>query len=63
VGLISGFISTIHHLGGGFWVYVGGELFDRTESYRLILAVSTGMAFFAGLIGLVIKEKRHRLVV
>ena len=63
VGLISGFISTLHHLGGGFWVYVGGELFDRTGSYRLIFIFSTGMSFFASLIGLFIKEKRHRVVV
>ncbi|KKK73586.1 hypothetical protein LCGC14_2892350, partial [marine sediment metagenome] len=63
VGLISGFISTLHHFGGGFWVYVGGELFDQTGSYRLILLVSMGMAFFAGLIVLFIKEKRHRVVV
>lgn len=63
VGLISGFISTLHHFGGGVWVYVGGELFDQTGSYRLILLVSMGMAFFAGLIVLFIKEKRHRVVV
>ena len=63
VGLISGFISTLHHIGGGFWVYVGGELFDRTGSYRLIFIFSTGMSFFASLIGLFIKEKRHRVVV
>jgi MFS family permease len=63
VGLISGFISTLHHFGGGFWVYVGGELFDQTGSYRLILLVSMGMAFFAGLIVLFIKEKRHRVAV
>jgi len=63
VGLISGFISTLHHFGGGVWVYVGGELFDQTGSYRLILIVSMGMAFFAGLIVLFINEKRHRVVV
>jgi len=33
VGLLSGFITTIHHLGGGFWAYLGGEIFDRTGSY------------------------------
>jgi len=63
VGLISGFISTLHHLGGGFWVYVGGALFDRTGSYRLILIASMGMALFAGFICLFIKEKKHQLVV
>ena len=63
VGLISGFISTLHHLGGGFWVYVGGALFDRTGSYRLVLIASMGMALFAGFICLFLKEKKHQLVV
>jgi MFS family permease len=27
VGMISGFITTIHHLGGGFWAYMGGLIF------------------------------------
>ena len=38
VGLISGFITTIHHLGGGFWAYMGGLLFDKTGSYHLNFA-------------------------
>ena len=24
IGLLSGFITTIHHFGGGFWAYMGG---------------------------------------
>ncbi len=59
VGLISGFITTIHHMGGGFWAYMGGELFDRTGSYRMIFAISATMALVAVLCTLFIKEKKH----
>lgn len=60
VGVISGFIGTIHHLGGGIWVYMGGLIFDRTGSYRLIFALSAAMALVAFLCSILIKEVRHR---
>lgn len=59
VGLISGFITTIHHLAGGFWVYLGGLIFDRTGSYQLIFIFSLIMALVAVLCSLWIKEERH----
>jgi len=62
VGLISGVITTIHHLGGGFWTYMGGEVFDRTGSYRLVFIISAILALLAVLFTLVIKEKKHRVV-
>jgi MFS family permease len=61
VGLISGVITTIHHLGGGFWTYMGGEVFDRTGSYRLVFIISAILALFAVLFTLAIKEKKHRV--
>jgi MFS family permease len=59
IGLITGFITTIHHLGGGFWAYVGGLVFDSTGSYRLIFVFSAVLAAVAVVCGVLIREKRH----
>ena len=59
VGLISGFITTIHHLGGGFWAFMGGVLFDKTGSYQITFMLSAFLAFIAIISTLAIKEKRH----
>jgi MFS family permease len=59
VGLISGFVTTIHHLGGGFWTYMGGLLFDKTGSYQIILAVSAVLVAIATICSMALKEKRH----
>ena len=59
LGLISGFVTTIHHLGGGFWTYMGGLLFDRTGSYQIIIAISAVLAVIATICTMAIKEKRH----
>ena len=59
VGLISGFIGTIHHLGGGLWTYLGGLSFDSTGDYRLVFILSAIMAFIAFFGSILIKEKRH----
>ena len=61
VGLISGVITTIHHLGGGFWTYVGGEIFDRTGSYQRVFIISAILALMAVFFTVVIKEKKHRV--
>jgi MFS family permease len=60
IGLISGFITTIHHLGGGFLAYVAGEVFDRTGSYRLIFILSAVMVLIAALCTVLIKERRYQ---
>jgi sugar phosphate permease len=59
IGLLTGFIITIHHLAGGFWAYLGGLIFDTTGSYHLIFILSTIMAFMAIFSSILIKEKRH----
>jgi predicted MFS family arabinose efflux permease len=59
IGLLSGFVTTVHHLGGGFWAYLGGLLFDQTGSYRLAFICSAIMAFVAFLCCLLIRERRH----
>ncbi len=59
VGYISGFISTLHHIGGGFWAYMGGWIFDQTGSYRLAFILSAAMAFVAMVCALLIREERH----
>jgi predicted MFS family arabinose efflux permease len=61
VGLISGFITTIHHLGGGFWAFMGGVLFDKTGSYQITFTFSAALAVIAIISALAIKEKRHIL--
>lgn len=59
MGLISGFITTIHHLGGGFWAFMGGVLFDKTGSYQITFTLSAALAVIAIISTLAIKEKRH----
>ena len=62
VGLLSGFITTIHHLGGGFWAYAGGLIFDQTGSYQLAFILSAIMALGAVFSSIFIKEERHQNV-
>ena len=58
VGLISGFITMVHHLGGGFWAYMGGVIFDKTGSYQWSFVISAGMAGLAVIGTLLINEKQ-----
>lgn len=60
VGLISGFITTIHHLGGGFWAYMGGLFFDKTGSYQLAFIISAVMALGAVCSALFITENSYQ---
>ncbi len=59
VGIISGFITTVHHLGGGFWAYMGGLFFDKTGSYQIIFIFSAVLAVIATICTMAIKEKKH----
>jgi len=61
VGLISGFITTIHHLGGGFGAYMGGLLFDKTGSYQITFVFSAILVVIALFCTMAVKEKRHAI--
>lgn len=39
LGVITGLINTVHFLGGSLMAYIGGLIFDRTQSYQLALAI------------------------
>jgi len=58
IGLISGFINTVHFFGGGLWTYLGGLIFDQTGSYRLAFIVSAIMTLLAFLSTLLIAERK-----
>jgi MFS family permease len=58
IGLISGFITMIHHMGGGLWAYIGGWSFDMSGSYKWSFIVSAVMACIALICTLMIKENR-----
>jgi MFS family permease len=59
IGFISGFVSTVHMMGGGLGAYLGGVVFDSTGDYDLAFLVSAGMAALALACTLLIREKRH----
>jgi MFS family permease len=59
IGLLGGFITTVHHVGGGLWAYLGGVVFDVTGSYTLAMAVSAGASAVALVCVLLIREVRH----
>jgi MFS family permease len=59
LGLLSGAVVTLHHMGGGFWAFVGGMLFDSSGDYRLAFLLSAVTSAIAVLCTLLIKERRH----
>ena len=59
IGLLSGFITTVHHIGGGFWAFVGGAIYDGTGSYTLAMAISAVASAVALVCALFINEVRH----
>ena len=61
VGFLTGIFVTIHHLGGGFWAYVGGIIFDHTGSYRMAFIISALMAMAAFISMMLIREERHQV--
>jgi len=56
IGLLTGFVNTIHFLGGGFWAYLAGVIFDETGSYQLAFLLLAAMAAVAALCSLGIAE-------
>jgi len=59
IGFISGFITTVHMVGGGLWAYLAGIIFDNTGDYRLAFWISLGFAAAATVAMLLIREERH----
>ncbi|MCX8117767.1 MAG: MFS transporter [Desulfobacterota bacterium] len=61
LGLLTGFVNTIHFLGGGFWAYLAGLIFDLTGTYQLAFVLLACAAGLAALFSLGIVERRHVL--
>jgi len=59
VGVLSGFITTVHHFGGGMAAWGGGVLFDLTGSYQTVLVISAVMAAIATISTMLIRERRE----
>lgn len=59
IGFISGFITTVHMMGGGLWAYLGGVIFDETGDYDLAFLISAVLAGVALLCTLFIRDERH----
>jgi MFS family permease len=59
IGLLGGFITTVHHVGGGLWAYLGGAVYDATGGYTLAMAVSAAASAVALVCTLLIREVRH----
>jgi MFS family permease len=59
LGMLTGFINTVHFLGAGFWPYIAGVIFDKTGSYQLAFILSAIMAFAAVVAMLLVKERRY----
>jgi MFS family permease len=59
LGILTGFINTVHFLGAGFWPYLAGVIFDKTGSYQLAFILSAIMAFAAVVAMLMVRERPH----
>ena len=59
IGLISGFVTTVHHFGGGLWALLGGVVFDETGAYTWAMVMSSAASAVALVCTLLIREVRH----
>ncbi|MBN1320441.1 MAG: MFS transporter [Thermoleophilia bacterium] len=59
IGFISGFINTVHMVGGGLWSYLGGVIYDSSGDYRPAFVTMAAMSAAAFACTLLIREKRH----
>lgn len=59
IGVISGFVTTVHHIGGGVWAWLGGAVFDATGSYTGAMTASAAASAVALVLTLLIREVRH----
>lgn len=60
LGLLTGFVNTVHFIGAAIWPLLAGVLFDRTGDYQLTLVLSAIAAAVAILCSFFIVEKRHK---
>jgi MFS family permease len=59
LGFITGFVNTMHTIGGGVGAYLGGVVFDHTGGYGAAFIASAGFAAVAAVCSVLIREKRH----
>ena len=59
IGLLSGFVTTVHHFGGGLWAYLGGAVYDATGGYTGAMVLSAVASAVALVCTLLIHEMRH----
>lgn len=59
IGIITGFITTVHHFSGGLWAWLGGVIFDATGSYRAAFLMSAVSACIALGCAIMIREQKH----
>jgi MFS family permease len=59
LGFITGFVNTIHTIGGGVGAYLGGVVFQRTDGYNAAFIASAVFAAVAAVCSILIREKRH----
>ena len=61
LGLLTGFVNTVHFLGGGFWAYIAGAIFDKTGSYQLAFILLAVTAVIAAMCSLFMDERRREI--
>ena len=59
IGILTGFITTVHHFSGGLWAWLGGVIFDYSGSYRTAFLLSAVSALVACGCAVMIKEQKH----
>jgi predicted MFS family arabinose efflux permease len=61
LGALTGLITMVHHICGGFGAYLGARIFDRTGRYDLAFAVMLASAIVALVLTLSLLGNRPRL--
>lgn len=59
IGVIAGLVTTLHHVGGAIWAYLGGAIFDWTGGYLWAFAISAVMAAVAVVCAFFIRQVRY----
>ncbi|MEI8327383.1 MAG: MFS transporter, partial [Betaproteobacteria bacterium] len=56
LSMLSGFMFFSHQIGAFLGIWIGGFLYDRTESYDLVWSITIGLGILAALITLPVRE-------